>query len=428
MKDKFSPYLKWGLTIFLTFVCCSLFFFLILRLDTFFGLLRTILRILSPIIWGIVIAYLLWPVIQFFQKRLYSKAASIIKTDSRRKTFSLTVGLVIAIALMLFIIVFLLNMVLPELIRTTIAFINNFEGYGISVEKWITNLLQNNPEIQIMVQNNIDNVIDMVNDWLKTDLLRFVNVVAANLTTGVISFGKSLFNFIIGIIVSIYIVFSMDSFKGQCKKILYALFTPDQVNILLDVLHHSDRIFGGFISGKIIDSLIIGVLCFIALSIMKMPYTTLVSVIVGVTNIIPFFGPLIGAIPSAFLILLISPKQCLIFIIFIIILQQIDGNIIGPTILGDSTGLSSFWIIFSILIGGGLFGFVGMILGVPVFGVIYYIVARLVNHRLTKKKLPTSSETYSPTGAVIDPVTRKIITAPEEGKSRSNLKNTRQNK
>lgn len=422
MKDKLNPYIKWGLTIFLTFVCCILFFFLVLRINGFLGLLHTILGILSPIIWGIVIAYLLWPVIQFIQNFVYLRLAGVIKTDSRRKAFSLSIGLVTALAFMLFLIIFLINMVLPELIRTTITFINNFENYAASVEKWITNLLQNNPEIQDMVLNNIDNLIEMANNWLKTDLLRYVNILAANLTTGVISFGKSVVNFVIGIIVSIYIVCSLDTFKGQFKKILYAFLTPDQVNVFLDILHHSDRIFGGFISGKIIDSLIIGILCFIALSILKMPYTILVSVIVGVTNVIPFFGPLIGAVPSAFLILLISPKQCLIFIIFIIILQQIDGNIIGPTILGDSTGLSSFWIIFSILIGGGLFGFAGMILGVPVFGVIYYIVGRIVNHRLTQKKLPTTSNSYSPTGAVVDPVTRKIVMVSEEVDKKKPLK------
>jgi predicted PurR-regulated permease PerM len=416
MKDKYKPYLKWGLTIFLTFVCCSLFFFIILRLGNVLELLRTIRGILSPIIWGIVIAYLLWPLIQFIRDRVNPLLSRWISSPTKCKKISLSIGVAISLALMIFFIVFLLNMVLPELIKTTVTFINHFDEYTTTVESWVTKVLEKNPEIQTIVYDNIDQVMEMLNNWLQTDLLHYINVLAANLTSGVISFGRSLLNFIIGIIVSIYLVFSVETFTGQFKKILYAFLSPEQVNVLLDVLHHSDRIFGGFISGKIIDSLIIGVICFVVLSIVQMPYTILISVIVGVTNVIPFFGPFIGAVPSAFLILLISPKQCLIFIIFIVILQQIDGNIIGPTILGDSTGLSSFWIIFSILLGGGLFGFAGMILGVPVFGVIYYIIKRVVSQRLTHRKLPTGTDAYSTPGAILDPATRSIVITPLDQK------------
>ena len=168
----------------------------------------------------------------------------------------------------------------------------------------------------------------------------------------------------------------------------------EHANMLLHITKKSNEIFSGFLIGKIIDSAIIGVLCFICLSALKMPYTLLVSVIVGVTNVIPFFGPYIGAIPSAVLILLEEPKMGIYFIIFIIVLQQIDGNIIGPKILGNSTGLSAFWVVFAILVGGGLFGIPGMILGVPTFAVIYYIVAMIINQRLEAKNLPQSSEYY----------------------------------
>ena len=164
--------------------------------------------------------------------------------------------------------------------------------------------------------------------------------------------------------------------------------------MILHLTIKSNEIFGGFIIGKIIDSAIIGVLCFAGLSILNMPYTMLVSVIVGVTNVIPFFGPYIGAIPSAILILLAEPKMGIYFIIFIIALQQFDGNVLGPKILGDSTGLSAFWVVFSILIGGGLFGVPGMILGVPTFAVVYYIVGMLVNNKLEKKKLPVKTDAY----------------------------------
>lgn len=164
--------------------------------------------------------------------------------------------------------------------------------------------------------------------------------------------------------------------------------------MLLHLTIKSNEIFGGFIIGKIIDSAIIGVLCFVGLSMLKMPYTLLVSVIVGVTNVIPFFGPYIGAIPSAVLIMLTDPKMGIYFILFILVLQQLDGNVIGPKILGDSTGLSAFWVVFAILLGGGLFGVIGMILGVPTFAVIYYIINMLINHMLEKKKLPIDTAAY----------------------------------
>lgn len=169
------------------------------------------------------------------------------------------------------------------------------------------------------------------------------------------------------------------------EKIIFALFPARAANQVIQVFHTTNEIFGGFIKGKLLDSLIIGIICYIVLCIIKMPYTLLVSVIVGVTNIIPFFGPFIGAIPSAFLILLVDPLYAIYFVIFVVILQQIDGNIIGPKILGDSTGLSSFWVMFAILVGSGLFGVMGMLLGCPVFAVIYYIVQKIVHFFWRKK-------------------------------------------
>lgn len=413
IKDRHRPYLRWGITIFLVFVCCILFFFSVLRFSELKALIKDVLSALSPIIWGILIAYLLWPIVQHVRDFLTPRLSSAIKNERRRNGISLGVGIFCALSIMLFIIVIVISMVLPELLNTIFTFINNFGSYVETVEGWINTLLASNPEIQDMIRSAFDSLADWLYNWFQTDLLKELNVIVTSLTTGVIGFGKSLLNFIIGIIVSIYVFVNKDTFAGQFKKILYAICKPEQANLILDVLHHSDKIFGGFISGKILDSMIIGIICFIVLSILKMPYTILVSVVVGVTNIIPFFGPFIGAVPSAFLILLVSPKQCLIFILFILILQQIDGNILGPAILGDSTGLSSFWVMFAILLGGSLFGFAGMILGVPVCGVIYYICKRLVNHKLAAKNYPTNTSAYSVPGSLIDPNSHTLIVPPE---------------
>ncbi len=201
---------------------------------------------------------------------------------------------------------------------------------------------------------------------------------------------------LVGIIISIYVLMSKEEFIGQSKKLMYALLPGKSANAVIHTVHKSNEIFGGFISGKILDSMIIGVLCFICLYFMKMPYALLVSVIVGVTNVIPFFGPYLGAVPSTILIMLASPIQGVYFIIFILILQQFDGNILGPAILGESTGLSSFWVVFAILVGGGIFGILGMIIGVPAFAVIIYVIRRMVNYILEKKQLPLDSKEYVP--------------------------------
>lgn len=245
-----------------------------------------------------------------------------------------------------------------------------------------------------IVENILNHASENIQNWIQTDLLRQMNVLMTNITTGAINVLSEVFNFLVGCIVSVYMLFGKETFAAQIKKMLYAGMQVERANMVLHITRKSNEIFGGFIIGKIIDSAIIGVLCFIGITILDMPYILLVSVIVGVTNVIPFFGPYIGAIPSTILIALADPLKGLYFLIFIIALQQLDGNVIGPKILGNSTGLSAFWVVFSILLGGGLFGFIGMIIGVPTFAVIYYIVKMVVEEKLKKKKLPPDTEHY----------------------------------
>ena len=247
----------------------------------------------------------------------------------------------------------------------------------------------------VMARNLLEKGSDALQNWIKQDLLTKVNEVMSNLTVGIINFVSEILNFLIGLIVSVYILFSKETFSAQSKKIVYAVLRTDHANMILHLTKKSNEIFGGFIIGKMIDSIIIGILCFIGTSILKMPYAMLVSVIVGVTNVIPFFGPYIGAIPSAVLIALADPMKGIYFLIFILLLQQFDGNILGPKILGNSTGLSAFWVIVSILLGGGLFGILGMLFGVPTFAVVYYIIKLLLDNQLEKKKLPTDSDCYN---------------------------------
>ena len=285
-------------------------------------------------------------------------------------------------------------MMLPELYKSNWNMVSTVPSQLNTAVNQITKMMSKDTTTGQLFTNVLMQATDFIQNWMKTDLLEQVNVVMSNLTVGVINVVKELFNGIIGIIISVYVLWGKEVFSQQAKKIIYAIFKPNSANMILHLTIKSNEIFGGFIIGKIIDSIIIGILCFIGLSILKMPYTLLVSVIVGVTNVIPFFGPYIGAIPSAILITLSDPIKGLYFLIFILILQQIDGNIIGPKIIGNSTGLSAFWVVFSILLGGGLFGIPGMILGVPTFAVLSYIVTMLINHNLEKKNLPIEASCY----------------------------------
>ena len=209
------------------------------------------------------------------------------------------------------------------------------------------------------------------------------------------SFASGLLSTVVGIIISVYMLLDKERFCAGCKKVWYAILPQQRADWLLDLTAEANRVFGGFISGKILDSLIIGILCFLGMTLFKMPNAMLISVIVGVTNVIPYFGPFIGAIPSFFIILIDAPIKALWFLVFILILQQFDGNILGPKILGDSTGLSAFWVIFAIMLFGGLYGFIGMFLGVPVFSVVYMLIWRFVDARLAARGMPLELVSYS---------------------------------
>ena len=252
--------------------------------------------------------------------------------------------------------------------------------------------------------------------WLRKNVMEQSDFIA-NITTGVYNVVKAVFNAIIGLIISVYVLMTKEKFIGQAKKIIYAIFRPRYGNVVMEVFRKADDVFGGFFIGKIIDSLIIGCICFVGLAILRMPYVALISVIVGVTNIIPFFGPYIGAIPSFILIFLVDPMKGVYFIIFIIILQQVDGNVIGPKILGNTTGLSPFWVIFAILLFGGSFGVIGMLFGVPIFAMIYYIVKRIVEHILKKRRLPEETEQYielDTVDAATNQVKIKVVEEPSQ--------------
>lgn len=388
---KLKTYFMKGFTYFLVIVACIVCYFAFLRIDDIAIFLKEVVTILQPIIMGLVFAYLLNPMVMMIERNLIPILEKKIKNEKKVRSLARNTGVFTAILVTIAVVVLLLNMVLPELYESIRDMIISLPGQMNDAMEYLEEHAINDSAISGTLNTVLENGAASLETWLRTDLISQVNQMMSSLTSGVISFFETLFNIAVGLIVSVYVLTSKEKFIGQCKKATYALFQKDRANLILQVTRKSNEIFGGFVIGKIIDSIVIGVICFVVLSILKMPYTLLVSIVVGVTNVIPFFGPFIGAIPSIILILLAEPIKGLYFMIFILLLQQFDGNILGPKILGNSTGLSAFWVVFSILLGGGMFGFIGMVMGVPTFAVLYYLVDMFLNQKLEKKELPLSS-------------------------------------
>lgn len=386
-------YFPIAITAFFVLLLAILSFFAIYKIQEIKDFFNEVSLILQPIIFGIVISYLLNPAVSKFEKLLLkiktAKGVPLLK-KSYARGISVGFSLILALAL-LYILAYL---IIPELISSVSSLIVDLPAKIDGLLIWTGKILDGNSKFIVILNESISKIIDVMQGWFEDNFLATIQTSISFFLLKTMDVFNVILNVVVGVIVSIYLLVSKEKFSAQSKKLFYAILKPKKANTLLDILRRSDKIFGGFITGKILDSLIIGIICFIVMSIFKMPYSLLISVIVGVTNLIPFFGPFIGAIPSAFLLLLVNPLTCLYFVIFIIILQQVDGNIIGPKILGNTTGLSPFWVIFSILLFGGLFGFIGMLLGVPVFAVIYYLVDRYINFILEKNSLPTKTSDY----------------------------------
>ena len=389
-KPHIKPYLYGMLAGFGAISLSILFFFLIYRFQGFGDAISKLTGILMPFIYGAVIAYLLKPVcncVEDFLRRLLPEkmgtAANMLAV-----TISLLFGILVVYALIM--------MIVPQLITsvTTLYYtarnnLNDFVDWASHQE-----IIASNQKLLDFIETSYDNLQDMLDNIVRTKLVPSMQSLLSGAALGVMSFVAFLKNIVIGVIVSVYLLASRKKFGQQCKMILYSLIKPRWADIILEEILYADKMFGGFINGKILDSAIIGVLCYIACLIFKFPSALLVSVIIGVTNVIPFFGPFIGAIPATLLILIQNPIKALWFVLFVLVLQQVDGNIIGPKILGNTTGLSSFWVLFAILLFGGLWGFVGMIIGVPLFAVIYDVLKKFVFHGLRRNEEMELVTTY----------------------------------
>lgn len=395
MKLKISNrYIKTGLMCFVVGVLLIVFFFVIHHTGSVGKGIAKINDILNPFYIGIILAYLLCPIYNWVVRTVYHNLGEKLPAKVRIYRLARVMGTVIALGVLFFIIAAFIMMVIPNLIESIVGIVGQLPETVKVANQWFRENIQENPQLADLLQNNLQSLTDKLMAWFQEKVLPLGEELMATISEGVISTIGMMMDMFIALVICVYILNSKEKFQAQAEKFILAVMKPEHAQEVFELGRVCNKTFGGFINGKIIDSIIIGILCFIVMQILGLPIAMLISVIVGLTNVIPFFGPFIGAIPSLILLLIIDPLASLKFLILILILQQVDGNIIGPKILGDSTGLASFWVMFAIIVGGGLFGFVGMILGVPTFAIIYYYVSRFINRRLTGKGYATETAAY----------------------------------
>ena len=393
-----SVFFKGGVALFLSLTAVIIAAGLLSRMSVILDSLNGIWKTMSPVVWGLGIAYLLCFPMRFFEKRLLKRFGledfdpTVVESraEKKKRRRIRTVSVVLAFLILVVLIWGFCALLLPSLFDSIGTLISSMDDYTANAQDFIDRLLEKYPELTEYVSEALDRFESYLTGFVSTSLAPKLQSLLSLLTTSAIGFFSGLLHFVIGLIIAIYVLFAKDTFLLQAKKVLRAVCGDSASYWISDVVSHAHVYFGKFLTGKIIDSLIIGCICLIATSVLRIPYAVLVSVIVCITNIIPFFGPFLGAIPSAFLILMVQPMKCVTFLIMILVLQQLDGNVIGPKILGNQVNVSAFWIVVSILFFGKLMGVVGMIVGVPCFATLYYIVTILVERKLNKRGLSTA--------------------------------------
>ena len=390
--NRNEKYVKWGLTAFLVIVAAGLFWLVFSNLRGFYDLIVEFLNIIAALLYGCLFAYLMNPVMKVTQRIMDKLLAKRNLSDRMAARISKITGICVAVLVLL----------QPE----------KLESYYATISKWFRGIFTNS-DIQSFLEKTVGDPLEMVIGWLKK--LDY-SVIVTSLTSSVYSVVMVIFNILLGIVAAVYILIFKEELCAQAKKVTVAVFSRQHADRLLELARRTNSIFGGYVMGKIIDAVLVGVITYFGVLFMGMPYAALIGTIVGVTNIIPFFGPFLGAVPSALLLMIDKPVNALYFCIFILILQQVDGNIIENRILGEKLGISDFWVLVAILVFGGIFGFVGMLLGVPVFAVLYTVIGDRVNKRLARKRHPLQTSLYYTIRTVDDlpPVTEPSYTSAAE--------------
>lgn len=396
---KFFPdkkYFYWGVTALIVIAIAILGNHILNRWSYVWEYIAVAIRALRPVIIGLVTAYILSPLMNIYDRYIFTKILSlVIKNKKTVKNISKGLSVLLTLATAAVLVASLILLIIPEVYVNIQGIVKNMPGYIENGITYLTELSKEYPDIVTPILGYFEEISQNFLAWAKDKVIPGANTFLSGLYTGIYSTFKFVLDIVVGFIICVYVLSAKEKYAASGRKFAYAVFDETRAQKLLNLIKYMHKHFGGFLVGKIVDSAIIGVLSFIVFTIFDMPYTTLISVIIGVTNVIPFFGPFIGAIPCAVLILLVDPLKALVFTVLIFAIQQLDGNIIGPKILGESTGLDSFAVMFAILFSGGVFGVAGMILGVPVFAVICGIVKDVCNKKLEKKNMPTDLNCYN---------------------------------
>ncbi|HAG70467.1 MAG TPA: AI-2E family transporter [Lachnospiraceae bacterium] len=388
-------YIKIGiLGVICTCICIGFYFLMKNGAESLFYLKNRAINILLPFIDAIVIAFILNPVMMSLETRVVEPLFKKIKGFNPSRNLCRGVSILLSLILFFLIVIGLISLIVPQLIESIQSIILRMPSYLSSLNNMLSDLLRNNKEIDELFNTYSVRLSDYLTREIIPTIQSFISSLSGTIFSSVFVFFSGALKFIIGIIICTYLLYKKEIYLAQAKKTIYAYCSPERANDIINNLRFANRTFGGFLTGKLFDSLIIGILCFICISIMRIPYALLISCVVGVTNIIPYFGPFLGAVPSALILLMIDPMKSIIFAVFILILQQVDGNIIGPKILGDSTGLPGIWVIFSITIFGGIFGVFGMVIAVPIFSIIYAAFKANLESKLKKKNMPSDTDFY----------------------------------
>lgn len=391
MKENVKKYLTISLCLFASFALAIILFFILYKIDAIRSVLGHIFNTMMPFIIGIILAYIIYPMCNQFEV-LYNKLFSRIKNDSKKAKISSTLSVFSGIIIALIIVYIILMVIIPHLISSVITLVNILPVSANKLINYLDHTLTSHPEIRDSMQDLIDKGYKEAQNWINNELLKQVQIFAAGLSSSIMGFFTALFNLFVGIIVAVYILLGRKKLARQANLICYSIFKENIADKIVDEVGYINSVFTGFINGKILDAVVISIICYIGMMIFhwitpnkNLMSEILVAVIVGIFNVIPFFGWYIGLFLSALLILIVNPIQCIFFVIFDFILQQIDGNIIGPKILGNTTGISSLWVLFAIFLFGDIWGFAGMLIGVPLFAVIYHLITNLVFSGLEKR-------------------------------------------
>lgn len=416
-SGAWKKYIGIGLTAFFVLAAIVVVVFIFVRNEKVSQVMGSIGKALQPAVVGAVLAYLMNPLLNFFEgklKRLFFKRA---RNFTRARKAARAIGIFITLVFVLAIIGILAYLIIPELTATVSQLVDEMPAYGVSLQEWLTGLTFENETIQEAVTVGVTKVSEYVEDLISNRLFETLGGVLGSVFTGIWNVFSVVYNLVIGLVFSVYMLAAKETLGAQSKKIIYSMFKRRRANTILRITRACHLKFTNSFTGKIVDSAVVGVICFVAMTIMDLPYALLVSVIIGVTNVIPFFGPWIGAIPSALLIFVVDPMECLYFIIMIIILQQLDCNVLTPKIVGDTVGLSAFWVLFSCIFFGSLWGVVGMLVGTPVMASIYMIVKEIVEEKLHKRGLMTETADYAGLEAVDETeVYTRVVEVDEEGR------------